>query len=291
MKKLLPLVILISMGVTQIYAQTNLCNFRFVLWDDSGIGWFPNSGIEITVDGVDYGFVNLSWGTPSSEEIVPLPSGKVQLFWTGGLPASYHFEVYNSLDELIYTGPDFLYGGLFYTYQNECIECLPLIEFEGVYIVEEHIVNLSWEVLESDDLIGFDIYRNDSLIHQLPSTTVFYSDNTTELEEGDYKYCVIPVYPMECDLDEKCFETYISNVGVINYRDNIIVYPNPANNVVNIIGADISNVKVFNNIGQLLLFQHNKNDINVSELQNGIYLLSVEVSAGNTIQKKIIINH
>jgi len=70
-----------------------------------------------------------------------------------------------------------------------------------------------------------------------------------------------------------------------------LYYPNPVNNAVHISGADIANVKVFNNIGQLILNEYNTNEINASKLTNGIYILSIETLTGNTIQKKIIINH
>jgi len=213
------------------------------------------------------------------------------LSWTGSFTISYHFEVYNSLDELIYTSPNNQNGGVFLTYPNKCIECLPITDFEGVYISEQNIVNLSWKAPESDNLKGFDIFRNDELIDHIDPEMLSYSDNTAELEEGDYKYCVVPVYPSVCTLDEECFEAYISNVGIVDYKDDILIYPNPANDIVNISGADIANVKIFNAIGQLVLSQQNNNVINVSGLKNSIYILSIETLTGNTIQKKIIINH
>jgi len=271
--------------------EDELCNFRFLLYDTIGFGWVPSANIGITVDGIDYGLVRLEWGESYAEEIVPLPSGEVQLTWFGSFSLRYIFEVYNSVDELLYISSYPLYEGVFLTYQNECIECLPLTDFEGIYIAEEHQVNLNWTAPESADLVGFDIYRNDELIDHLPPSTVSYSDNTAELEEGDYKYCVVPIYPSVCTLEDKCFETYIKNVGIINYKDNITIYPNPANNIVNISGIDVANVKIFNNIGQLILNEYNINEINVSKLTNGIYILSVETSTGNTIQKKLIINH
>ena len=237
---------------------SDLCNFKFILWDDSEIGWSPSTGIKITVDGIDYGFVNLLWGTSYGEVIVPLSSGEVQLVWHGGFAITYHFEVYNSLDELIFTGTHPL-AGLFLTYQNKCIECLPIIDFEGVYNSEEHYVNLNWIAPESTDLIGFDIYRNDVLIDSLPPSTVSYIDNTEALENGDYKYCVVPVYPIECDLDEECFETPI-NVGIKNYKDNITIYPNPATNVITISSNRVLAVKMYNNIGQLILNEYNTNE-------------------------------
>jgi hypothetical protein len=279
---------------TTINLAGALCNFRFVLSDLDGIGWPPISGIRITVDEVDYGFVNLAWGSAYTEEIVPLPSGEIQFYWTGTVyDYTMHFEIYNPSNELIYTNPDYLiYEGLFFTYQHECLnntECLPVTDFEGVYIPEKHQVQLSWKAPESTVLQGFDIYRNDILIdHLLP--TIFYVDNTAGLETGAYKYCIIPVYSSVCTLNDECFETSI-NVGVIDYKDNIVVYPNPANDIVNISGTNIANVKIFNCMGQQILNQHHNNEISVSNLPNGIYILSIELSTKQIIRKKLIIQH
>jgi len=356
-----------------------LCNFRFVLENPYGFGWPPDRGIVITVDGVDYGFLNLAWGSSYAEEIVALPSGEVQFSWVGGFVSEFnHFEIYNSLDELIYTNTEFMGEGVFLTYQNECVECIPITDLEGVYIPEEDRVNLNWKSPESDDLKGFDIYRNDVVIEHLPPTTTSYSENTEELENGtykycvvpvypyvcsledecfeisigclpitdlkgeyiaekhqiklswkapesadvtgfdvyrndeliehltpttnlysenteklengDYKYCVLPVYPFECTFEEKCFEISI-NVSIVDYKNHILIYPNPATHVINITGDRVSTVRMYNNIGQLILTQHNTNTINVSALQNGIYLLTIETSTGSIIQKKIIVNH
>ena len=279
------------------YVTTNfegtLCNFRFVLENPYGIGWYPDHGIGITVDGVDYGLLALPYGVGNyyAEKIITLPSGEIQLSWIGVFDLDFnHFEVYNSSEELIYTCLNYL-EGLFFTYQNECVECLPITGFEGVYFPEEHQVKLSWEVPESAGLIGFDILRNNGLIDHVSPSTISYSENTEELETGDYKYCVVPVYPSICTLDEKCFESYISNVGIINYKDNITVHPNPATNFINITGDRVSTIKMYNNIGQLILTQQNTNTINVSTLTDGIYLLTIETSTGQITQKKIIINH
>ena len=276
------------------YATANihgtLCNFRFVLEDYDGFGWFPSAGIGITVDGVNYGFLKLAWGSAYAEEIVSLPSGEVEVSWFGSFPDSYHIDVYNSLEELIYTSPSLLNGGVFLAYHNECIECVPITDLEGEYISETDQVNLSWKAPEGDELIGFDIYRNDELIEHLSPLTTFYSENTEKLEDGDYTYCVIPVYPSICTLDDQCFEVNI-NVGVKDYENSISIYPNPAHSIISIAGAEIVNIKVFNKIGQLISTQHNTNIINVSSLTNGIYLLTIETSTGQIIQKKIIINH
>ena len=266
------------------------CNFTFLLEDPANWGWSSSNGIQITVDGVDYGIVTLPWGGGGyAEEIRKLPSGEVQFKWLGIFDFGSHcFEIYNSLDSMIFKSDKYLPDELFKIYQNECIECLPLIDFEGAYISETNQVNLSWSAPESTDLMGFEVYRNDIFFDYVTPTITFYSDNTEALESGNYKYCVFPVYPVACDLDAECFETNI-NVGIINYKDHITIYPNPATNLITISSNKVSEVKIYNNIGQLILNEYNTNEINVSKLTNGIYLLSVEISAGNIIQKKIII--
>jgi hypothetical protein len=272
------------------------CGFRFRLQDPVGNGWSSKNGIQITVDDVDYGIVTLPWGGGGYAEVFRiLPSGEVQFIWIGEFYYPAHcFEIYNSADSLIYKSGTPIPDPLFLIYQNECPideECLPVTDLEGVHIQEIKQVELTWKAPNSTYFTGFEIYRNEELIAQAPPATVSYSDNTEALEPGNYKYCVIPVYPFECDdLEETCVTIPIG-VGINNFKDNIFIFPNPANDVVNILGIDVVNVKVFNNIGQIVLTQNNSNIINVSGLTNGIYLLSIETSTGCIIHNKIIINH
>jgi hypothetical protein len=273
----------------------DFCEITIFMWAP-GTGWYNNTGIEVTVDGVNYGTVNFppGIGNYEREETILIPSGEVLFSWKGKFETNYFgFEIYNTLGELIYTTPASLSAGLFFTYQNECplyVECLPITDLEGAYNPDIKQVNLTWKAPGSDDLTGFDIYRNDSLIAHLSPTTVSYSDSTANLENGNYTYCVIPLYPYTCDLEDECREIPIY-VGIKNYEDHIMIYPNPANDIIHIFGSEIINIKVFNNIGQLILSQSNTNRINVSELINGIYILSVETTTKQIIQKKLIINH
>jgi hypothetical protein len=198
---------------------------------------------------------------------------------------------------LIYTSPAYLPGGLFFTYQNECpdaIECLPITDFEGVYIEEENQVKLSWKAPESSDLKGFDIFRNDSLINHLTPSTTFYSDNTKELENGDYKYCVVPVYPSECTLDDKCFEKYISNVGIKDYEVYIMVYPNPAKDELRIENGEwrIENVELCDVLGRSVLShtasRKPQTVINISHLPAGIYFVKIITEQGSVTKKVVV---
>jgi len=272
----------------------NSCSFRFEMMSALGVGWNTGSEIEIFVDGFSYGTVTgIPWGLGNyfKEDTVLLPSGEIQFFWRGPYSCvNYCFRIYNPSNELIYENPEDLNGDLLLTYQNECPECIPLTHFEGEYNQEAKLVNLNWIAPESENLTGFNIYRNDELLENVASTIVSYSDNTENFEEGNYKYCVIPVYSYICTFEDECYETYINNVGIDIYSSTLSVYPNPAINLLNISGDLVAEVKIYNNMGQLIVLQNNTNTINVSGLPNGIYLLHVETSTGYTIQKKITIN-
>jgi len=273
------------------------CSFRFELKDPKGFGWAPEVEIVITVDGVAYGTVTLPWGTPYKEEIKLLPSGVIKFFWPGYFNFLSHcFKIYNSFDELIYESP-LNWGSdddLFLTYQNVCPDCIPLTSFEGAYISELKQVNLTWTVTESEYLTGFNIFRNDSLIEHVTKTTHFYSDNTSYFEDGDYKYCVIPVYPYSCTFEEKCFETYISNVGIKSYSSALRLYPNPANNELRVKSEELRDgvIEIFDVYGKKILSHHlipssSHHTIDISSLSSGVYFVKLTNEQNSYIQRFI----
>jgi len=275
------------------------CSFRFELKSPTGFGWHPDTRIDIAVDGVDYGSVTLPYGTPSIEEIKLLPSGEVQFIWIGPYYSAgvNCFKIYNHENEMIYESPFpalLQEGEIFFTYQNECPECLPLTHFEGVYISELKQVNLSWTAPESEYVTGFDIFRNDSLIEHVTKTTNFYSDNTFDLEDGDYKYCVVPVYPYSCTFEKKCFETYISNVGIKNYSSVIRLFPNPANNELRVTSYELQfdYIEIYDVYGKRLLSNHlitssSNHLINISSLSSGVYFVKLANEQNAYIQRFI----
>jgi len=279
------------------------CSFRFELKSPGGFGWFPDSRIHITVDGIDYGSVTLPWGTPYAEVIRLLPSGMVEFRWLGTFMGGNNcFKIYNHENEMIYESPLGLEeDDLFFTYQNECPECLPLTHFEGAYISELKQVNLSWTVPESEYLTGFDIFRNDSLIEHVTKPTNSYSDNTTYLEDGDYKYCVVPVYPYSCMFEKKCFETYISNVGIKSYSSALRLYPNPAKSELRVTSYELREgvVEIFDVYGRIVVNKFPSNTlegwqpqadgvvINISHLPSGVYFVKLTNEQNSYIQRFI----
>jgi hypothetical protein len=68
------------------------------------------------------------------------------------------------------------------------------------------------------------------------------------------------------------------------------VYPNPVKDVLTVEGQDIEQVDVFNTMGQLVkTVKCNDNivNVNVSDLQNGMYIVNVIDNNGEVSSKKI----
>jgi hypothetical protein len=87
--------------------------------------------------------------------------------------------------------------------------------------------------------------------------------------------------------------TVIDNLGVEeNATNSIALYPVPSSDILNIKSAvPIVDVKVFNNIGQLLFTVENSKDIeqlNIEQLSAGMYFVRLMDLEQNYISKKFI---
>lgn len=73
---------------------------------------------------------------------------------------------------------------------------------------------------------------------------------------------------------------------IVNISNNLKVYPNPATEIVSI-NADFTKVEFINTLGQIVLIATNNNNINISELPQGVYTL--RIFTNNEIVTKQII--
>jgi hypothetical protein len=159
------------------------------------------------------------------------------------------------------------------------------------------MINLTWTIPESGHLTGFDILRNNELLENVAPTTNFYSVNTANLQDGNYKYCVVPVYPFECDLGDECF---YSTVGINIYSSTIRLYPNPAKNELRITNYELRNgslseveVEIFDVYGRKLKGERRTEKgertmvIDISNLNSGVYFVKFTDEQNFYIQRFI----
>ena len=94
---------------------------------------------------------------------------------------------------------------------------------------------------------------------------------------------------------EQSSSTLQANLSVNEVLDNnIVIYPNPANSVINITSnnSDIHSFDLYNAIGELMLTKSELNSksitINRNELNSGIYISKITDANGNSVVRNII---
>ena len=72
-------------------------------------------------------------------------------------------------------------------------------------------------------------------------------------------------------------------------QSDVVIYPNPASDILNIRGMDVVSVRIYNLTGQLIKEVYNTSVINVSDVEPGSYALIVSDRADNTARKMIVV--
>ena len=72
------------------------------------------------------------------------------------------------------------------------------------------------------------------------------------------------------------FTTSIATSLVNNKTSDVVIYPNPAKDMLQIRGMDVASVKIYNPTGQMVKEVQNSTVVNVSDIETGIYVIDVK---------------
>ena len=114
--------------------------------------------------------------------------------------------------------------------------------------------------------------------------------NGVIIQSGEYTLTVTD--DLGCEQSSSALQANLSVKDIID--NNILVYPNPANKVINVTSnnANIYSFELYNAIGELMLSKSDINSkvmsINRNELNSGIYISKITDANGNSVVRNII---
>jgi hypothetical protein len=152
----------------------------------------------------------------------------------------------------------------------------------------------------SPSLQGYNVWRTDLTglgtylkLNTLPVPTTAYTDIIPLVGWGIYNYYVTAIFndtiPNTFLCESPGSDTVTVQFPAVGIQEigngQISVYPNPANDVVNIVSTnDIKTIEVLNYIGQMIYTNKNvslkKVELNVSSFKAGVYFVKITTTSG-----------
>ena len=154
-----------------------------------------------------------------------------------------------------------------------------------INISSENTLSVNVESTNADDVLTNPLYT--WYLNGIETGGVI---NGVIIQSGDYSLSVTD--DLGCEQSSSTIQANLSTNDFID--NNILVYPNPANKVINITSnnTDIYSIDLYNVIGELILSKSNVNSkviiINKNELNSGIYISKITDINGNSIVRNII---
>lgn len=170
------------------------------------------------------------------------------------------------------------------------VSCNPVRDLEAETGGDVSQVYLHWTEPEpgsTGNLLGYLIQKNGELLQEFLETPE-YMDFEVEFFQT-YEYIVIAVFDDNCE--SACAPLSIELIpdAVPEYSKEAKVYPNPAKNILHVEGAGLTEVEVFNIMGQSVLnVNENFETINIGHLKNGIYFIRIKTTEGEKTVKLVI---
>lgn len=199
-------------------------------------------------------------------------------------------------------------------YSNETCassgDCMAASDFGYEYVGANYKIKLSWEKPEPHDgLSGYYLYRKFGedgtyeRVKLLGASATSYTDNSAN-QQGDYFYRLYAYYSQtDCtsspasikdNPNQFYLRVYYSPTSVDEMNGvSVSVFPNPADQSLNVEAEGITMVTVRNLLGQVVQQQECKGNsltVNTSSLPNGLYTLTVHTVQG-TVSRQLSVVH
>ena len=159
------------------------------------------------------------------------------------------------------------------------------------------VARIAWNVPEEREPDSYTVVIVNNLTNETTEVTgisdLFYEEEIT-VEEMDKSYKVKAIYE-ECESEFALTDSgiefiNINNLSVSENGMNITLYPNPTTSQLTVEMEGMTLVEVYNLVGQCLMRQAVSEGtaiVDMSDLQNGVYMVKVSVHSGSVMQKVV----
>ncbi len=170
------------------------------------------------------------------------------------------------------------------------VSCNPVTNLMAQTGGDVSTVYLYWSEPEpgsTGNLLGYYIQKNGELLQELLEMPE-YVDNEVEFFET-YEYVITAVYDDNCEASSAPLSVTPIPDGVQEHGKEAKVYPNPAKNMLHVEDFGLTQVEVFNIMGQSVLsVNENFETVDISHLQNGIYFIRIKTTEEEKTVKLVI---
>ena len=137
-------------------------------------------------------------------------------------------------------------------------------------------------------LTGYRVYRDGTLIKEIPYSFVTHFTDTEFSKGFDVDYCVTAGYGEE-DSNPICITVNVTGIDKAAISLGITVAPNPTNGQVTVMGKNLHRAEVVNMFGQRVATVTGDGDelhINMASLPSGVYFIKIADAEGKHCVKK-----
>ncbi|HLS70981.1 MAG TPA: PKD domain-containing protein, partial [Chitinophagaceae bacterium] len=167
---------------------------------------------------------------------------------------------------------------------------LPLVEIDDIVANEIGVGEFEFEAIDVENADNYTWDFGDGNTSNDENPTHTYADNGN--------YTVTLTVSNECNEETVSHEIEVTDIVGINeiFKENINLYPNPANNYIIIENGgnlQFNSITLLNSIGQEVLKDNNpnldKHQIDISKLNSGTYMIRIETNNGILYHKVEVI--
>ena len=278
------------------------CTWKMICTTTNFQGWNNGKVQVVSANGTVFKEITMVTSTPLSEKF-QMPEGDYSLRWypSNAEVSSLTISLKNASGQQVYSfsGSSNQLSGTIHSGNNDCQGCTPPTGLMGEYYYEngEFGTRISWSCDYTPS--KFKVYRSEDGVDYEEVASV---DNTVNeyldpAAAGEYYYKVT-AFNTSCEstpaiTSDGVDYVFVTVTSVGEQDDAVMLYPNPANEKVVVHAEEISEVMVYDLLGQCV-YRHQglveTLEINTAAMNAGVYTVNVKTSKGTSSGRIVVIH-